>query len=142
MTNAVADRPSRSTVFSPSKWENQIGYARGVRVNNLVMIAGTVAADGSGAAQGAGAYDQTVFILRKIEKALNELGATLADVISTTTYLVKFDDFDEYARAHKEFFDTVRPVNTTVACSALVRPELLVEISAIALLPEPAEKST
>ncbi len=140
MINATATTSDRSTVFSPSQWENKMGYARGVRVGNLVMVAGTVAADGDGIAQGEGAYEQTVFIIRKIERALNELGATLADVICTTTHLVKFDDFDEYARAHKEFFDAVRPVNTTVAVSSLVLPELLVEVGAMAVLAEPNGK--
>jgi enamine deaminase RidA (YjgF/YER057c/UK114 family) len=141
MTNSTTVISSdRSTVFSPSRWENQMGYARGVRVGNLVMVAGTVAADGNGVPQGSNAYEQTVFIIKKIERALNELGATLADVVCTTTHLVKFEDFDEYARAHKEFFDAVRPVNTTVAVSSLVLPELLVEVGAMAVLSEPNGK--
>ena len=67
----------RETVFSESLWESQMGYARGVRVGNQVYIAGTVASDGEGNAQGEDAYTQTDFIIRKIQRALKELGADL-----------------------------------------------------------------
>ncbi|MEV0323223.1 RidA family protein [Streptomyces sp. NPDC050658] len=120
-------------VFSESIWETQMGYARGVRRGNQIFIAGTVAADGKGEAQGDDAYDQTVFIIRKIQRSLRELGAELTDVVSTATHLSDFRHFDDYSRAFKEFFGEITPVNTTVQV-ALVRPELVVEITATAVV--------
>ncbi|KAG8154032.1 hypothetical protein BFF94_008440 [Burkholderia catarinensis] len=125
---------ARSTVFSPSFWEDKMGYARGKRVGNHVFIAGCVASDGSAEVIGSNAYDQTRFIIDKIERYLNELGAELDDVVSTTTHLTGFDHFDGYCRAFSERFGEIRPVNTTVAVASLVDPGHFVEITAIAIV--------
>lgn len=132
---AVSERRAvaRETVYSDSLWESQMGYARGVRAGNHVYIAGTVASDGQGKAQGKDAYEQTDFIIRKIRRALNQLGADLHDVVSTVTHLSDFAHFDDYARAHKEHFGRVPPVNTTVQAE-LVRPHFLVEVTATAIV--------
>jgi enamine deaminase RidA (YjgF/YER057c/UK114 family) len=126
-------RGGRQMVFSPSIWEPQMGYSRGVRVGNQVFIAGTVAADGNGLVQGLDAYSQTEFIIRKIQASLHALEAELEHVVSTVTYLSDFALFADYARAHKKFFGDITPVNTTVQAN-LVRPEFLVEITAIAVI--------
>ncbi len=125
----------RQVVFSPSPWEPQIGYARGVRVGSLVFIAGTVAADGDGNAVGNDAYSQTVFIIKKIQAALHEFGADLKHVVSTITHLADFQHFDDYARGFKQYFDDVTPTNTTVAAK-LVKPEFFVEITVHAVVPD------
>lgn len=125
----------RETVFSSSLWEPQMGYSRGVRVGNQVFVAGTVASDGSGNPQGDDAYQQTVFIIQKIRSALRDLGADLEHVVNTVTHLTNFSHFDDYARAHKEYFGATPPVNTTVQAQ-LVRPHFLVEITATAVVPE------
>ncbi|WP_438493939.1 Rid family hydrolase [Streptomyces asiaticus] len=124
----------RQVVFSESIWEPQMGYARGVRRGNHVFIAGTVAADGRGDVQGEDAFGQTVYVIRKIEHTLHQLGASLEDVVSTVTHLSDFAHFDDYARAFRQFFGTITPVNTTVQV-ALVRPEFVVEITATAVVP-------
>nr|WP_246792609.1 RidA family protein [Burkholderia perseverans] len=125
---------TRNTVFSPSFWEDKMGYARGKRVGNQVFIAGCVASDGNAEVIGDNAYDQTVFVIGKIEKYLNQLGARLDDVVSTTTHLTGFEHFDGYCRAFSERFSEIRPVNTTVAVKSLVKPEHVVEITAIAIV--------
>ncbi|MFC8125681.1 RidA family protein [Streptomyces sp. NPDC057302] len=122
----------RKVVFSESIWETQMGYARGMRHGDQIFIAGTVAADGAGEPQGDDAYEQTRFIIHKIQRALRELGADLDDVVSTVTHLADFTYFDDYSRAFKESFGVITPVNTTVQ-AALVRPQLLVEITATAV---------
>jgi enamine deaminase RidA (YjgF/YER057c/UK114 family) len=132
-TWSQAFRPGRQLLFSPSKWEPQIGYARAVKAGNLIFVAGTVAADENGSIQGDDAYSQTDFIITKIRTSLRNLGADLEHVTNTVTYLSTFADFDEYARAHKKYFANITPVNTTVQV-ALVRPEFRVEISAMAVI--------
>lgn len=135
MASNASFRASRKMVSSPSTWEPKLGYARGVRVGNQIFIAGTAAVDGEDRIQGDNAYSQTDFIIRKIRAALHELGAGLDDVVSTVTYLSDVAHFDGYARAHQKYFGEIRPVNTTVQ-AALVRPELLVEITATAVIAE------
>ncbi|MCL6298910.1 RidA family protein [Streptomyces kronopolitis] len=125
----------RETVFSSSLWEPQMGYARGVRVGNQIFVAGTVASDGEGRAQGDDAYQQTDFIIRKIQGALQDLGGDLEHVVSTVTHLSDFTHFDDYCRAHKEHFGGTPPVNTTIQAQ-MVRPHFLVEVTATAIVPE------
>ena len=133
MTMQETAPTERRMVASASTWEPRLGYCRGVRVGNQIFIAGTAAVDGEDRIRGADAYSQTCFIIDKIRNALRELGADLADVVSTVTYLSDLAQFDDYARAHREYFGEIRPVNTTVQ-AALVRPELLVEITATAVI--------
>lgn len=121
-------------VHSPSKWEPQMGYSRGVRKGNMIFVAGTVSADGEGRTIGTTIEEQTDYILKKIGWALIELGATLNDVVRTDTFLTDFRYFDGYANVHKKYFESISPVNTTVACARLVNPDHLVEISAIAVM--------
>jgi enamine deaminase RidA (YjgF/YER057c/UK114 family) len=129
-----ASHGDRQTVFSPSTWEPRLGYSRGIRVGNQIFIAGTAATDGEDRIRGADAYSQTEFIIEKIATALRDLGAGLEHVVSTVTHLADLAYLDDYARAHQKYFGRIRPVNTTVL-AALVRPELLVEITAIAVVP-------
>lgn len=132
-TFETASGTDKQVVFSESVWEPQMGYARGVRRGNQVFVAGTVAADGDGRPQGDDVYSQTAYVIRKIESTLHQLGAHIEDVVSTVTHLSDFADFDEYAKAFKEVFGDITPVNTTVQV-VLVRPEFLVEITATALV--------
>jgi enamine deaminase RidA (YjgF/YER057c/UK114 family) len=124
---------ARRSVSSPSTWEPRLGYSRGVRIGDHVFIAGTAATDGEDRVCGDDAYSQTDFIIRKIRGALRDLGADLDDVVSTVTHLSDVAHFEDYARAHREYFGDIRPVNTTVQAT-LVRPELLVEITATAVV--------
>lgn len=124
---------SRQVTFSPSLYEPRMGYSRGVRVGDLVFIAGTAAVDGEGRVQGTDPYSQTDFIIRKIQASLRELGGDLEHVVSTVTHLSDAAHFDEYARAHRQHFGHITPVNTTVL-AALIRPDLLVEITATAVV--------
>jgi len=112
-----------------------MGYSRGIRVGNMVFLAGTAATDGEGRVQGADAFSQTDFIIRKIQASLRELDAELEHIVSTITHLSDMAHFDDYARAHRQYFDEITPVNTTVQAT-LVRPEFLVEITATAVIPE------
>ncbi|MDX7986180.1 RidA family protein [Xenorhabdus sp. 12] len=110
-----------------------MGYSRGRRVGNQIFIAGCVASDGDGNVMGKDAYEQTIYIIEKIEKYLRELNGELPDVVSTITHLKDFKHFDDYCRAFKEKFGEINPVNTTIATNSMVLSEHLVEITAIAI---------
>lgn len=124
----------RRTVSTGTPWEKAVAYSRGVRVGQHVVISGTTAsnADGSTVAPG-DAYAQAAFILRKIEAALSELGATRADVVRTRMFVTDISRWEEIGRAHGEFFAGINPAATMVEVSRLVNPDHLVEIEVDAI---------
>lgn len=134
---------TRQRISSNSPWEPIAGYSRAVRVGPFVHVAGTTAVDEHGEVVGRGnVRAQTVRAIENIERALMRLGASLQDVVRTRIYVTDIGSWEVVARVHGEYFGDVRPVSTLVAVSALVAPELLVEIEAEAILPERAEPAS
>lgn len=121
-------------ISSGTKWEATIGYSRAIRVGNVIEVAGTTAVDGEEIVGKDNVYLQTKFVFQKIEKALKEAGGSLNDVIRTRLYLVDITKWEEAGRAHGEFFKVIRPVSTMVEVSALIHPDLLVEVEVTAIL--------
>ena len=127
----------RIEISTGTPWERSFGYVRAVRVGNLIEVSGTVAADADGNVIGDTVYDQTQYILRKIEAALVEAGGGLSDVIKTRWYLTDIRDIAEAGRAHAEVFRAIRPAALALQVAALVNPEMLIEIEATAVLDQP-----
>jgi enamine deaminase RidA (YjgF/YER057c/UK114 family) len=115
-------------VSSGSPFEDVVGYSRAVRAGSRVVVAGTTA-------PGDDIVDQAREALRRIEKALGQCGATLADVVLTRTYVTDVSRWQDVGAVHAEFFGDIRPVTTMVEVSALVSPDLFVEIEAEAYVP-------
>src|SRR5512135_3751450 len=109
----------RTNYSSGAKWEDIVGYSRAVRVGNLVEVTGTVALDDAGRLVGPDdAYAQTRFIIEKIEKILRQAGASLKDVIRTRMFVTDISRWQEYGKAHGEFFREIRPCTTMVEVKA------------------------
>ncbi|MBV9357202.1 MAG: RidA family protein [Chloroflexi bacterium] len=124
----------RRTARSGTPWESQVGYARAVRIGNHISVSGTTASDEHGQlAGGADAEAQATYILRKIERALLDLDATLADVVRTRIYVTNIDDWPAVGRAHRAAFAAVEPAATLVQVVGLVGGRL-VEIEADAIV--------
>ena len=107
----------------------------------MIAVSGTAPSDESGRIVGRNdAYAQTVFVIRKIDAALKELGASLKDVVRTRIYTTDISKWQEIAKAHREFFGKSKPSNTMVQVTRLIDPEMLVEIEVDAAI-EASRKS-
>jgi enamine deaminase RidA (YjgF/YER057c/UK114 family) len=124
----------RKNISSGAPWEEIVGYSRAVRIGNIIEVAGTTAMDGDTLIGLKDPYAQTIFILKKIDAALKEAGASLNDVIRTKMYVTDISQWEEIGRAHGEFFKTIKPAATMVEVSALINPDLLIEIEISAVV--------
>lgn len=125
----------RQNISSGTPWEAKVGYSRAVRVGNIVHVSGTTASDEAGNVHGIGdPYAQSVYIFKKIENALTQAGATLADVVRVRMFVTDISRWEEVGRAHGEVFANIRPVSTMVEVRALVSPEHMVEIEVEAII--------
>jgi enamine deaminase RidA (YjgF/YER057c/UK114 family) len=133
----------RRLIASGAPWEATVGYSRAVRVGPYVHVAGTTASDSEGAVIAPGdPYEQAVACLRKIEVALFDAGATLADVVRTRMFVTDIaSHLEPVGRAHHEFFAEVRPAATMVEVARLAVPEMLVEIEVDAII-DPAGQAS
>ena len=126
----------RINVQSGTNWEDKLGYSRAVRIGRLIEVSGTAAIDRDRIVAPGDPYQQTRFIIQKIEKALNDAGGSLKDVIRTRMYVTNIKDWDSVGRAHGEFFRDIKPVTTMVEVKSLIDPNFVVEIEATAYLSE------
>ncbi len=125
----------RRNIGSGTEWEAFVGYSRAVRVGNRVDVAGTVAVDEDGHVVGVGdMYAQTKYILEKVGQALEEAGASFADVVRTRMFVTNISLWKEAGRAHGEVFGDIRPVATMVEVTALIHPDHLIEIEVEAMV--------
>ena len=125
----------RINYSSGAKWEDIVGYSRAVKIGNTVEVTGTVAVDENTLLVAKDdAYGQTKFIIQKIEKVLKNAGASLKDVIRTRMFVTDISRWEEYGKAHGEFFSKIKPCTSMIEIKGLIAPEYLIEIEATAII--------
>jgi len=127
----------RTNYSSGAKWENIVGYSRAVKIGNIIEVTGTVAVDdNSNLVGGDDAYQQTKYIIEKTEKILQRAGASLKDVVRTRMFVTDISRWEEYGKAHGEFFKDIKPCTSMIEVKGLISPEYLIEIEATAIMSE------
>ena len=125
---------TRRSSQSASPFETQLGYARAVRVGNLIHVSGTAAIEPDGSVTPGSAGPQAERCLAIIASALAELDSSLADVVRTRIFITDIRQYPAVGEAHHAAFADVRPAATMVEVSALIHPDMIVEIEADAVI--------
>jgi enamine deaminase RidA (YjgF/YER057c/UK114 family) len=124
----------RQNILSGSPWEDKMGYCRAVKIGNIVEVAGTVAIIDGDLVKKDDIYAQTMNILTRIEKVLDQAGAKMNDVIRTRIFTTDIAQWEEIARAHGAYFGEIKPTTGIYEVSKLISPDYLVEIEFTAVL--------
>lgn len=126
----------RQSVTSGAPWESKVGYCRAVRKGPFIEVAGTTAMK-EGKLVGVGdPYLQMTTIIEIMKKAIEELGGKLEDVVRTRIFVTNIEDFERIGQAHGVYFSDIKPASTLVEVSALVDPDMLVEVEMTAIIGE------
>lgn len=123
----------RKRIFSGAPWEEKVSYCRAIQAGPFVAVSGTTSMkDGRVFAEG-DAYKQALRCLEIIEEALQKLGKDQSNIIRTRMFVTDISRWEEFGKAHGEFFRDHPPATAMLEVKALIAPEMLIEVEADAL---------
>jgi enamine deaminase RidA (YjgF/YER057c/UK114 family) len=126
---------ARKNISSGSPYEPVIGFSRAVRIGDVIAVGGTAPIGADGKTVGVGdPAAQTRRCIEIARHALEEAGASLADVVRTRTFFTRREDWEAIARAHGEAFGKITPASTMVIVSGFIDPDWLVEMECDAIM--------
>ena len=126
---------ARRNVSSGAPWEQAVGYSRAVAAGDTIWVSGCTSIVDGDVVHVGDHYAQTVQAICNVRWALEQLNASLDDVVQTRIFVTDISQWDEYGRAHGEAFGQVQPATSMVQIVALVDPRMLVEVEAVAYKP-------
>jgi aminoacrylate peracid reductase len=130
--------PAYEVITGPSSWPARYTFSPAVRAGNLLFISGMTAGDESGTIVGPGDIAaQTRYIFGKFAKLLTAAGGGFEHIVQTTEYVTTTENYGKTAEVRREFFKGRFPTATGVIVAGLLREGALIEISAVAVLPDP-----
>jgi enamine deaminase RidA (YjgF/YER057c/UK114 family) len=128
---------SRMLVPSTSPYAIPFGFSRAVRVGNHISVGGTAPIDAQGRTVGVGdPATQARQCFETIQTALDQAGASLADVVRTRMLLTRISDWESIAAVRGEYFRDIRPVDTVMEVNGFINPDWLVEVEVEAIVDE------
>jgi len=131
---------SRKTVVTPPDDAKPGGHwspAISMPAGRMVFVSGMTARAPDGSVVGEGDIAaQTRRVCERVQAAVEAAGGTLDDIAQVIVYVMDVGDFDTIHAIRREFFESEPPASTMVQVARLVDPRCLIEISAIAVLPE------
>ncbi|MBE9067610.1 RidA family protein [Leptolyngbya cf. ectocarpi LEGE 11479] len=129
------DNPPISRHFTGTLWEPKVGYCRAIRAGNQIFISGTAPVDDEGNTFAPGdGYAQAKRCFQIIRETLRAMGADLSNIVRTRMYVTDISRWEEYGQAHQEAMGAYPPATAMVEVSALINPDMLIEIEVDALV--------
>ena len=125
---------NRLNVSSNAPWENIVGYSRAVKIGNIIEVSGTSPVKDGKTLFPGNAYEQAKACINIIEKSLSETSASLKNVIRTRMFVTDISRWEEYGKAHGEFFGDIKPATSMVEVKSLISTDMLIEIEATAII--------
>lgn len=126
----------RINIYSGVVWEDIVGYSRAVKIGNIIEISGTTSVIDEKVIGINDPYLQTKTILEKIKKVLEEAGASLDDVVRTRMFVTDIRKWEQYAKAHQEYFGKIKPATSMIEVKSLIDPDMMIEIEVTAVVSE------
>jgi isochorismate pyruvate lyase len=128
---------SRRRAFSGAPWEKKVGYCRAVRAGDMIFVTGTAPVGPEGGVHAPGdPYGQAKRCFEIIRQALRDLDSDIHDVVRTRMFVTDITLWEGFGRAHREFFGDHPPATTLVEVRALIDPQMLIEVEAVAVVPQ------
>lgn len=130
-------KPIFQVVTGVETWPPRYTFSPAVRADNLLFISGTTATDENNQLVGPGDITaQTRYIFQKFTKILADAGATFDNIVETTEYITTTEGYKGTAEVRREFFKNGFPAATGVIVAGLLGKGVLIEISAVAVIPK------